>query len=61
MPEYRPIPFYFINTTRAEDLSRDACRAAMRELAAAGYGGCVLFNKPPTGFDAQGYLSERWY
>ena len=61
MTEYRPIPFYFINTTRAEDLSPSACRAAMRELAAAGYGGCVLFNKPPTGFDASGYLSELWF
>lgn len=61
MTEFRPIPFYFINTTDSEALSRSACRAAMRDLAAAGYGGCVLFNKPPTGFDAPGYLSGFWF
>ena len=61
MPEFRPIPFYFINTVAPEDLTPEACRRAMRELADAGYGGCILFNKPPTGFDRTSYLSDFWF
>ena len=33
----------------------------MRELADVGYGGCILFNKPPTGFDKASYLSDFWF
>ena len=58
---FRPIPFYFINTARKEELTPEACRDAMRDLAEAGFGGCVLFNKPPTGFDEKGFLSDSWF
>ena len=61
MPEFRPIPFYFIDTVAPEELTPEACRRAMRELADAGYGGCILFNKPPLGFDRQSYLSDFWF
>ena len=61
MHNFKPIPFYFINTIAPEDLSPEACRRAMEELAANGYGGCVLFNKPPTGFDEKLYLSDYWF
>ncbi len=61
MSAFRPIPFYFINTADPAELTPAACRAAMRELAEAGYGGCVLFNKPPAGFDEQRYLSDFWF
>lgn len=61
MSTFRPIPFYFINTVEPADLTAAACRTAMQRLATAGYGGCVLFNKPPAGFDEQSYLSPFWF
>lgn len=57
---FGPLPFYFINTTSDEDLSREAIRQAMSEVKAAGYGGIFFFNKPPCGFTPQTYLSD-WY
>ena len=61
MRDFRPKPFYFIDTADPAELTPDACRRAMAALAAAGYGGCVLFNKPPTGFDPKQYLSDFWF
>ena len=61
MESFRPKPFYFINTAAPADLTREACREAMRALAEAGFGGCVLFNKPPTGFDEKCFLSDFWF
>ena len=61
MRDFRPKPFYFIDTADPAELTPGACRRAMEALAAAGYGGCVLFNKPPTGFDPKQYLSDFWF
>lgn len=61
MATFRPIPFYFINTADPAELTPAACREGMAGLADAGYGGCVLFNKPPTGFDEKDYLSRFWF
>lgn len=58
---YRPIPFFFLNTTEPEALSLSAAEDLMSQMKAAGYGGALLFNKPPTGFDQKAYLSEAWY
>ncbi len=59
--EFRPVPFYFINTTNREELSREAAAEAMKQLKNAGYGGCIFFNKPPTGFSEQEYFSDFWF
>ena len=61
MNHHRPIPFYFINTTEPNALSQSEADAAMRRMADLGFGGIVLFNKPPTGFDRAGYLSDAWF
>ncbi|MBR2509361.1 MAG: hypothetical protein IKB71_06405 [Lentisphaeria bacterium] len=58
---YRPIPFYFLTTTASEDYTDEAVFEAMQKMKDNGYGGIVLFNKPPVGFDAEGYLSETWF
>ncbi len=58
---YRPIPFYFITTTDPAELSFEAARVSLAQLKADGFGGIVLFNKPPHGFDAQQYLGEDWF
>ncbi len=58
---FRPVPFYFLNTAAPEDYTTEAVNSAMNRMKALGYGGIVLFNKPPTGFDADGYLSETWF
>ena len=58
---YRPIPFYFLNTTDPEYYSEDAVFSAMEKMKDLGFGGIVLFNKPPTGFDSEQYLSDYWF
>ncbi len=58
---YRPIPFYFLNTVAPEDYTREAVFEAMRKMKDDGFGGIVLFNKPPVGFDAENYLSDTWF
>ncbi len=58
---FRPVPFYFINTTAPEACTPQAAEEAMKKMKSLGFGGIVLFNKPPTGFDADGYLSEKWF
>jgi hypothetical protein len=59
--QFRPIPFYFLNSTEPADLTQEAINLAMQQVRAAGYGGIVLFNKPPDGFDKEGYLSDFWF
>ncbi|MBO4344739.1 MAG: hypothetical protein J5833_03225 [Victivallales bacterium] len=61
MLTYKPVPFYYIDTTDTSELSPEAAAVAMRRMREAGYGGIVFFNKPPTGFDHDGYLSEAWF
>lgn len=55
---YRPIPFYFITTTDTAALSYEAARRSLNRLKEDGFGGIVLFNKPPHGFTA-GTIWER--
>ncbi|MCX6992562.1 MAG: glycosyl hydrolase [Kiritimatiellaeota bacterium] len=61
MDDFRPIPFYFLNTTRRNELSREGAAAGMQQLKSEGFGGCILFNKPPTGFNPEEYLSDYWF
>lgn len=61
LDDFRPIPFYFLNTTVPEDLNAKSAGEGMKRLKEAGYGGCILFNKPPTGFDPELYLSDFWF
>lgn len=59
--DFRPVPFYFINTTAPEALTAGAITEAMNRLKQDGFGGCIVFNKPPDGFSQEEYLSERWF
>jgi len=61
LDRYRPVPFYFLTTTDPGAYTPGAVLAAMEDCRKAGYGGIVLFNKPPQGFDQRGYLSEAWF
>ena len=58
---FRPVPFYFLNTTDRDAYTPQAINKAMTKMQSLGYGGIVLFNKPPTGFDEKGYLSEEFF
>jgi len=60
MKNFRPKPFYFINTAAPEALTPEECRKSMQRLYDLGFGGCVLFNKPPAGFTEELYLTDRW-
>ena len=59
--EFRPIPFYFINTMEPEALTKVSIFEAMKQLKQNGFGGCIVFNKPPDGFSQEEYLSEKWF
>lgn len=59
--KYRPIPFYFINTVAREALSYSEAFASMQWVKEHGFGGIVVFNKPPTGFSAEEYLEDFWF
>ncbi|MBQ9336423.1 MAG: hypothetical protein IJS14_03880 [Lentisphaeria bacterium] len=61
LDRFRPVPFYFLTTTDPADYTDEAVFSAMQRMKDLGYGGIVLFNKPPLGFDAEGYLSEFWF
>lgn len=58
---YRPKPFLFLTTDRENELTNENIAECLRGLADAGFGGFVLFNKPPTGFSAKEFLSDRWF
>ena len=58
---YRPIPFYFINTREPAALSEGAIFQTMEQLKKDGFGGIVLFNKPPDGFSEKEYLEGQWF
>ena len=59
--KFRPIPFYFITTRDAEELSFDSIYVSLQNLKEQGFGGIVLFNKPPHGFMADEYLGDKWF
>ena len=61
LDRFRPIPFYFLTSVDPADYTPEAVCCAMRRMKDFGYGGIVLFNKPPLGFDAKGYLSDFWF
>lgn len=57
----RPKPFFFISTSKDEDLTPEKIKSSLLELKACGYGGFVLFNKSQCGFQGKDYLSEAWF
>lgn len=63
MPEktLKPIPFYFLTTSDEKELTYEKAFASLKTLKERGFGGAVLFNKPPHGFNAEEYLSEKWF
>ncbi len=58
---FRPLVFYFINTDEPSALTRKAVFGAAEKLKEAGFGGCVIFNKPPDGFKKEEYLEYKWF
>lgn len=58
---YRPIPFYFITTSDMNELTYEKAYESLSILKERGFGGAILFNKPPHGFNAQKYLSDDWF
>ena len=59
--KFRPKPFYFITTTDKDALSFNAAYTALERMKKEGFGGIVLFNKPPHGFSADLYLTDAWF
>ena len=57
----RPIPFYFLTTSDEKELTYEKAYDSLKVLKDRGFGGAVLFNKPPHGFNAEEYLSEKWF
>ena len=59
--KFRPIPFYFITTDNPDELTYDKAYESLKELKKGGFGGIILFNKPPHGFNKHNYLSDEWF
>lgn len=59
--EFRPKPFYFITTSDKDALSYEEVKQSLSELKEGGFGGIVLFNKPPKGFTHADYLTKDWF
>ena len=57
----RPIPFYFLTTSDEKELTYEKAYDSLKTLKERGFGGAVLFNKPPHGFNAEEYLSDKWF
>lgn len=58
---HRPKPFFFLNTRDAGEYTREKTEESLKALKECGFSGFVLFNKPPTGFDKESYLSDTWF
>lgn len=58
---YKPIPFYFITTDKKEELTFECAVKSLANVKKAGFGGVILFNKPPQGFNQENYLGETWF
>lgn len=59
--KYRPIPFYFITTHNPDELTYEKAYESLSHLKEKGFGGIILFNKPPHGFNKENYLSKEWF
>ena len=59
--KYRPKPFYFLTTEKESEYTYAKVKKSLKNLKAYGFGGYILFNKPPKGFTEQTYLSEKWF
>ena len=59
--KYRPKPFYFLTTEDESEYTYPKVKKSLSNLKAYGFGGYILFNKPPKGFTAQTYLSDKWF
>lgn len=57
----KPIPFYFLTTSDENELTYAKAFESLETLKDRGFGGAVLFNKPPHGFNAEEYLSDKWF
>lgn len=58
---FRPKPFFFLNTDKKEEYVYEKAEKSLSEMKDCGFSGFILFNKPPTGFDKEGYLSDTWF
>ncbi len=59
--DYRPIPFYFLTTQDEKEYAYKKVKKSLKNLKDDGFGGYILFNKPPKGFTAETYLSDKWF
>ena len=58
---YRPLPFYFVNTHSPEDLTAAEIDKSMKKVKDSGFGGIIFFNTPGEGFNQKLYLSEFFF
>lgn len=57
----RPAPFYFITTRDENELTYEKFYEDLSYMKKEGYGGIVLFNRPPEGFTRDLYFEEPWF
>lgn len=59
--QYRPKPFYYITTNDPDQLRYADFMDSLGILKSQGYGGIVVFNRPPLGFTREEYLTDPWF
>ncbi len=57
----RPIPFYYITTHDPAELTYEKFYEDLSDMKEKGYGGVVLFNRPPGGFSRELYFTDAWF
>ena len=57
----RPKPFLFLTVRDKNEYTNEKVLDCLKDLKECGYGGFILFNKPPLGFDKDSYLSDEWF
>lgn len=61
LSRFRPLPFYYITTHDPSELTYERFYADLSDMKSKGYGGIVLFNRPPEGFSRELYFTEAWF
>lgn len=59
--KYRPCPFFFLTTCDMNEYTDEKVKQSLIDLKTCGFGGLILFNKPPAGFNKDNYLKDDWF
>lgn len=59
--KYRSCPFFFLTTCDMNEYTDEKVKQRLIYLKTCGFGGLILFNKPPAWFNKDNYLKDYWF